>query len=768
MGYLLSQTNLTYKMKHLFTLILLCIGFHAGSQTLTVYVKAGNVPLQGVTVIYTCDWKANLGGWTTYNSANTDANGKIVSTKGANLSNVTVSVGNIPWALQQQYGSTVYPATFTFSSLTSDTTLEFNTQQNSPVITISKPNASSLSIPFGSACDLSAAVSIAAPATISNVKFEIAGKTIAGVLATGTTYNLETTWTPLAADYYKTHTLKVTAVSSSGTSTSASYDFYLGCSASCPNMLPKLSLTAPANLTINQVSGFAPVTLTATVTDGDGTIASVNLNIQGVSHAMTSTGNNKYSYTFTPSAYTSYPFTITASDNSAGTSTISNTIIISNSTFTPLPKNVVVGYWHSWNNASAPFMYLKDLIGTKYNVVNYSFIETKLADGYTPVLTTYEEGYLTNGSFDPLLLKKDIKSLKDAGIPVLASIGGQNGHVVLNTADQKNIFVQGIISLVEQYGFDGLDLDYEGGSMNFGAGSIPDFSYATISNGKYPKLKYMIDAIKEIKAHFGSGFHITAAPEVYYVQVGHGVYSDIAGSFLPVLDNLRNELDYLHVQLYNTGSVSALDQKAYSQATPDFIVSMCDMLLKGFNVSSTGIHFNALAQEQVVVGLPSCPAAAPAGGYTTPAQVKKALDYLTKGISFGGTYNLGNAKYPNFRGAMTWSVNWDKTPNCGAAYEFADYMGAYFNPLVTSAPEFKAGKEITVYPTLSQGNIYVNGINEKSIINVYNTIGMLVKTETVHSQSAVLNIAEQPGGMYYVVVYSTEAKTTSKIMLVKE
>ena len=83
----------------------------------------------------------------------------------------------------------------------------------------------------------------------------------------------------------------------------------------------------------------------------------------------------------------------------------------------------------------------------------------------------------------------------------------------------------------------------------------------------------------------------------------------------------------------------------------------------------------ALRPEQVIIGLPSSPQAA-GGGYTTPANVQKALDYLMKGQSFGGTYVLRKAGgYPGFKGLMTWSINWDKFTN----FEFSNSHRAYLD-----------------------------------------------------------------------------------------
>jgi len=335
--------------------------------------------------------------------------------------------------------------------------------------------------------------------------------------------------------------------------------------------------------------------------------------------------------------------------------------------FTPLANKIIVGYWHNWDYYTAPFMYLNQ-VNTKYNVVNVSFIETEGLDGYSAYFTPSAAYYANDAAF-----VADVQELKDKGTAVLISIGGQNGHVELETTAQKDTFVNRIINIVETYGFDGIDLDFEGGSMNFG-GLPTSFEYAQIT---LPKLKNLIDAIHEISQHFGNDFIISTAPEVYYVQVGYSTYTGTAGAWLAVLDNIRNDLDYIHAQLYNTGSVIALDGQAYSQATSDFLVSMTDMLLTGFN-TSTGIHFAALQQEQVALGIPACPDAAPAGGYLQTSKVIKALDYLQYGTDFAGRNYTAHGVYPNLRGVMTWSVNWDASDACASEYEFAKTYHHYF------------------------------------------------------------------------------------------
>jgi len=132
------------------------------------------------------------------------------------------------------------------------------------------------------------------------------------------------------------------------------------------------------------------------------------------------------------------------------------------------------------------------------------------------------------------------------------------------------------------------------------------------------------------------------------------------------------------VQHYNTGSVLGLDGVAYSSANADFHVAMADMLLQGFPVAGNQSRFfAALRPDQVAIGLPAATQAA-GSGYTPPAEVQRALNYIIRGQSFGGRYVLRNsAGYPDFRGLMTWSINWDRFNN----FEFSDSHRAFLDGL---------------------------------------------------------------------------------------
>ncbi|GKU78317.1 fibronectin type III domain-containing protein [Paenibacillus sp. L3-i20] len=312
-------------------------------------------------------------------------------------------------------------------------------------------------------------------------------------------------------------------------------------------------------------------------------------------------------------------------------------------------NKIIVGYWHNFDNFSVNIR-LRD-ISPDYDVIQVAFAEP--AGGahtgnmvFTPYNATVSE------------FQSDIAFLKARGQKVLISIGGANGAVELTTASAKTTFVNTMKNIINTYGFDGLDIDLEGSSLSLNGGDV-DFKAPTT-----PKIVNLISATREILNSYSANFLLTMAPETAYVQGGAGTYSGMWGAYLPVIYDLRNELDYLHVQHYNSGPMLGLDGRAYSQGTPDFQVAMAEMLLVGFPVGNNPNNlFPALRQDQIVIGLPSSPQAA-GGGYTAPANVQKALDYLIKGVPYGGTYVLRNTTgYPNFKGLMTWSINWDKVNN---------------------------------------------------------------------------------------------------------
>ncbi|WP_294962141.1 T9SS-translocated chitinase ChiA [uncultured Flavobacterium sp.] len=746
----------------------------AAANLISGTVKNGSTPVANAKVELVVPWTDNTHNWKSV-LATTDASGNYAFDNSVVAGYTQIlSLKLNSW---QNGEVAYYPNNLAnFAVPTTPTVYNFNTQTTvvtKPVVAITAPTASAIAINLGSSINFVASVGLSAAdaTTISSVVFSLDGQTISATNSSGT---YTATWTPVANQFSQSHTLTVTATASNGTTDSKTYSFTLTCSgANCPNALPVITWNSPSNTTVYQ-SSFQAVPISVTAVDSDGSVSGVTITINGGTFNMTAGTNNTYTYNFTPTAYQDYPVVIKATDNKAAVTTLNNTIkiaTISGNRFIPLPSKIILGYAHSWENTSAPFLYFSQIKGSKFNVVDYAFVETVNRDGYTPILTTNDARYLTNGVFDKQLLKNDIKTLRDSGVPVIVSIGGQNGHVVLENVTQKNIFVNGLKAIIDEYQFDGVDIDFEGGSMNFSAGGLRDISYAGIS--AYPRLKNVVDAFKELKAYYGPGFLLTAAPETQYVQGGYTTYTDTFGSFLPIIQNLRNELDLLAVQLYNTGGENGLDGQYYGSAKKaNMVTALTDMVIKGYNIGSTGMHFDGLPASKVLIALPACPSAA-GSGYLTPTEGINAMDYLRNGTNFSGrTYTMQpGGPYPSLRGLMTWSVNWDAS-SCGNSSELSKAYAAYFASQATAktlAVEDITAESNTTVAYFRNNTLSVsNETEEIAQVDVFNTIGQNVTSHRniQNNKEVLLNSPSFASKQIFVVIVTDKSghKKSLKVM----
>jgi chitinase len=333
---------------------------------------------------------------------------------------------------------------------------------------------------------------------------------------------------------------------------------------------------------------------------------------------------------------------------------------------TQLPNPALVGYWQNWNDFQCPYIPLTQ-IDTSYNIIQVAFAVP--ASG-----TTYNMTFVPDGISQSEFNKK-VDTMQMRGKKVMISIGGANDPVSLPDTNKRNTFVSSMMSIINYYGFDGMDIDLEGTSLSVSGGTIANPVDAKIIN-----LIYAIRKIMDLyRVQFGRRMLLTMAPETAYVQGGMSAYSGIWGAYLPVIHALRDSIEILHVQLYNSGTMYGIDGRIYSQGTVDFILSQTEAVIHGFNTA--GGYFTGLRQDQIAVGLPACSNAA-GGGYITPDSVKAAINYL-RGISPKPARYTKVATYPNLRGMMDWSVNWDAVSTCGARYEYANSFNNIFRPSQT-------------------------------------------------------------------------------------
>lgn len=391
----------------------------------------------------------------------------------------------------------------------------------------------------------------------------------------------------------------------------------------------------------------------------------------------------------------------------------------------------LVGYWHNWNDASAPYIEL-DQVDPRYTVIEVSFAEP--APG-----TTYNMQF-SPAQTAPASFLAQVAALQAQGKKVLISIGGANATVQLNSDPERDQFVTSMVGILNTYGFDGLDIDLEGASVTNTGG--------TIAAPTTPSVIRLIDAVDAIMAQYHAQYNrkmfLTMAPETAFVQGGMSAFGGIWGAYLPIIDALRDSLDILQVQLYNSGSMYGIDGAIYTQGNADFIVSQVEAVIQGF--TTAGGTFSGLREDQVAIGLPACVNAA-GGGYVDTAAVRAATEYLLGSGPQPGSYALQQAGgYPDLRGLMTWSVNWDAVASCNGAYSYADTYERTFATLATSVTEGNP-PSLPLHPNPAREQIILDLNDDQRSVRVIITdlSGRVVIDTRVQG---TLNIVALPPGLY--------------------
>ncbi|MCX5536655.1 glycoside hydrolase family 18 protein [Streptomyces sp. NBC_00006] len=375
--------------------------------------------------------------------------------------------------------------------------------------------------------------------------------------------------------------------------------------------------------------GTDPVVVPAAPTGlaaGAATASSIGLSWSPVSNA---TGYNVYrdgtkvaavtgaSTTVTGlAADTSYGFQVTAT-NAAGESAKSTAVSARTATSGgnpgggTVPKHALTGYWQNFDNGAA-VQKLRD-VQSQYDIIAVSFADATTTPGQITFNLDPAVGYTSAADF-----KADIAAKHAAGKSVILSVGGEKGSVSVNSDASATAFADSAYRLMQDYGFDGVDIDLENGLNS----------------------TYMTKALRQLSAKAGGKLVLTMAPQTIDMQ-------STSGEYFKTALNVKDILTVVNMQYYNSGSMLGCDGKVYSQGSVDFLTALACIQLEG-----------GLDASQVGLGVPASTRGA-GSGYVAPSVVNNALDCLARGTGCG-TFKPAKT-YPGLRGAMTWSTNWDAT-----------------------------------------------------------------------------------------------------------
>ena len=312
----------------------------------------------------------------------------------------------------------------------------------------------------------------------------------------------------------------------------------------------------------------------------------------------------------------------------------------------------LIGYWAGYGAAGSTFP-LRE-VSPQWDVIIVAFAtpDRNLAEGTMQ--------FHTPAGLDTEQFKADIAYLKSQGKKVMISLGGGGQHFTL--ADSKRVpnFVSSVTSIVGEYGFDGIDIDFESPSLSIDPGD-KDFKRPTT-----PSIVNLISALRQVRDRFGPRFMISLVPEGTQIPSGYPSYGGQFGSYLAITDAIRDILSFIDVQSYNTPPLEGLDGEIYQPGSVDYHAAMTELLLHGFPVGGDPRQFfPPVPADKVAVGFLT--------GDTTSAIVSQAMDYIVTGKAPAGSrYKLQErAGYPGMIGAMFWTIDADRR----GSYNFSNAVG---------------------------------------------------------------------------------------------
>lgn len=313
-----------------------------------------------------------------------------------------------------------------------------------------------------------------------------------------------------------------------------------------------------------------------------------------------------------------------------------------------MPDHVLCGYWEGYVlEESYKTMKISE-IPDYYDIINIAFARGNTNNDGT--ISYSLDTYLMSAlNYTEEEFKEDIKQLQKKGKKVLISIGGSNdkGINILNATQAEN-FANSVSNIIDEYGFNGIDIDIEQGNIN---------------------AEYFEKAIVLLSDKYASNLMFTlnsSATGMRSANVNNGtdnLWYDIAV-------RLNDIFSIISIRYYNSGTQRGYDyETVYSreQGHISFITALAVKQLEDSNFKENQIGLCILGSEdKEVENLPKA--------YMEPTDIVNALKSIMEGIDLQLEYKnfVPPRAYKELRAVTTWSIN--KDVDCNMSRELKTYL----------------------------------------------------------------------------------------------
>ncbi len=295
---------------------------------------------------------------------------------------------------------------------------------------------------------------------------------------------------------------------------------------------------------------------------------------------------------------------------------------------------------------------LRAAVGTDYTHVDVAFLLPNPdgnALGFDAIATSFYGSTVTTG------IAQSIRALQADGKKVLLSFGGSTvtsaqyaalGANVPSLAAGISRFVKNPVAADGQpLHFDGIDIDFEDTAAFANGGS----------GAGYRGVNFLIDLTKELRlpANLPSsaGWLLTHAPQPPYLSKDPFWSGDGIGGYIPVLNAVADQIDWINLQYYNNGDAGG--HPGFNTAAQ--AVSSYRDIASGWSGVAGVPDFAGLAPRKLVVGKPVGQADAGSGWLPADAIARDIVGPLVAddGRDFGGVFGFKLESDPDGAWAAT-------------------------------------------------------------------------------------------------------------------